>query len=63
MERSYFEQAADALRRAIRTSDRGEQALLMEEALRLNRVGLAEQRARLANIAATPPPASVAKDG
>jgi hypothetical protein len=63
MERSYFEQAADALRRAMRASDNGEQALFMEEALRLNRLGLAEQRARLAKIAVKPPPASPPRDG
>jgi hypothetical protein len=34
----------------------GEQALLLEEALRLNRSGLALEKARLAKGAFTPPP-------
>ena len=50
-EHSYFEQAADALRRAIDATLIGEQAVLLEEALRLNRFGLAEEKARLARLA------------
>ena len=50
-ELSYFEQAADALRRAMDATRIGEQALLLEEALRLNRFGLAEEKAKLARLA------------
>jgi hypothetical protein len=34
----------------------GEQALLLEEALRLNRIGLAHEKAKLANWAFSAPP-------
>jgi hypothetical protein len=56
-EHSYFEQAADALRRAFEATRSGEQALLLEEALRLNRFGLAAEKARLAGLAPVPCPA------
>jgi hypothetical protein len=55
-EHSYFEQAADALQRAFLATRAGEQALLLEEALRLNRFGLAEEKARLAKMAPVPSP-------
>jgi hypothetical protein len=51
-DRSYFEQAADALNRAMAAGHIGEQALLLEEALRLNRVGVAHEKAELARISA-----------
>jgi hypothetical protein len=57
-EHSYFEQAADALRRAFDATRSGEQALLLEEALRLNRAGLALEKARLAKMAPVAPPLS-----
>jgi hypothetical protein len=50
-ETNYFEQAADALSRAMVTTRIGEQAVLLEEALRLNRFGLAQEKARLAKLA------------
>jgi hypothetical protein len=51
----YFEQAADALSRAIKATNLGEQALLLEEALRFNRLGLDEERRKLSLIAPDPP--------
>ncbi len=59
-EHSYFEQAADALRRAIDATRIGEQAVLLEEALRLNRFGLAEEKAKLARLALASSPAAEA---
>jgi hypothetical protein len=50
-EHDYFEQAADALSRAFQATRLGEQAMLLDEALRLNRVGLMRERARLARLA------------
>lgn len=50
-DRNYFEQAADALQRAL-SAQADEQAVWIEEALRLNRVALAEERARLAKTGA-----------
>ena len=47
-EQDYFEQAADALSRAILTTGLGEQAVLLDEALRLNRFGLAQEKVKLA---------------
>jgi hypothetical protein len=47
-EPNYFEQAADALNRAMAATRIGEQALLLEEALRLHRFGMALEKARLA---------------
>ena len=52
-ERTYFEQAADALRRAMRATHIGEQSVLLEEALRLNRLALAEERTRIGPIPPT----------
>lgn len=45
---SLFERAADALRQALDATDFGEEALLLEEAIRLNRLALEEERAKLA---------------
>jgi hypothetical protein len=50
-EQNYFEQAADALSRAMLATRMGEQAVLLDEALRLNRYGLAQEKARLAKLA------------
>jgi uncharacterized alpha-E superfamily protein len=50
VEQSYFEQAAAVLERAIRSSGLGEQAMLIDEALRLNRLGLAQERAKLLEL-------------
>ncbi len=47
-ERSYFERAADALREAFAATTVGEQAALLEKAIRLNRLAVAEERAKLA---------------
>jgi hypothetical protein len=43
----YFEQAADALSRAMKTSGLAEQERLLDEALRLNRLALAQERRKL----------------
>jgi hypothetical protein len=51
-DRNYFEQAADALNRAMAATHIGEQALLLEEALRLNRIGMAQEKAKLAHVSA-----------
>lgn len=45
---SYFDQAADMLGRAFKATNLGEQAVLLDEALRLHQLALAEERARLA---------------
>jgi hypothetical protein len=50
-EQDYFEQAADVLTRAIMATRMGEQAMLLDEALRLNRFGLAQEKVRLARLA------------
>jgi hypothetical protein len=53
--RSRFDQAAEALQRAIQATSFGEQERLLEEALRLNRLALAEKRAKLtANTSSVP---------
>jgi hypothetical protein len=44
--RSRFDQAAEALQRAIQATSFGEQERLLEEALRLNRLAPAEERAK-----------------
>jgi hypothetical protein len=51
-ELNYFERAADALSQAFVATRVGEQAALLDEALRLNRYGLAQERARLARLEA-----------
>jgi hypothetical protein len=61
-EENYFEQAADALSRAMEATRAGEQALLLEEALRLNRFGLAQEKARLAKLALVSPAGSQAPE-
>jgi len=45
-EPSLFEQAADALSRAMRATEFGEQSHLLDEALRLNRLALASEQAK-----------------
>jgi hypothetical protein len=57
MVHSYFDRAADALSRALEATEPGEQALLLDQALRLNRLALAEERQRLADIRSSPPSA------
>jgi hypothetical protein len=57
-EHDYFEQAADALSRAMVATHIGEQAVLLEEALRLNRYGLAQEKAKLAKLALVSSPTS-----
>ncbi len=54
-DRSLFEQAADALSRAMRATEFGEQTRLMEEALRLNRLALAGERAKLVALTSNLP--------
>jgi len=54
----YFEKAADALRQAMTATSLGEEALLLEEALRLNRLALAVERAKLSRIGGSAPPTS-----
>ena len=44
----YFEQAAEALQRAMKAATLDEQGRMLEEALRLNRLALAHERAKLA---------------
>lgn len=51
-QRSYFEEAAEALERAMKATGLGEQGVLLEEALRLNRLALAEERIKLAQMRA-----------
>ena len=55
-ELDYFELAADALRRAMTASNAAEQGSLLEEAVRFNRLALAEERAKLALMGAKGPP-------
>lgn len=43
-----FERAAEVLERAFRATNIGEQGALLDEALRLHRLAIAEERARLA---------------
>lgn len=45
--RNYFQEAAAVLEQAMKATGLGEQAALLDEALRLNRLGLAEERAKL----------------
>ncbi len=52
-ETSNFDQAADALTRAMKATGVGEQGLWLDEALRLNRLALAEERSRLLQMAAS----------
>lgn len=49
---NYFDQAAEVLERAFKARDLGEQGALLGEALRLHRLAVAEERARLAKIRA-----------
>ena len=49
-EQNYFELAAAALERAMKATGLAEQAQLLDEALRLNRLGLAEQREKLGRL-------------
>jgi hypothetical protein len=49
----YFDQAADVLNRAMTASGIGEQERLLEEALRLNRLALRDQRRKRARTAAS----------
>ena len=44
---SLFDQAAEALTRALSSTGLAEQSMLMDEALRLNRLALAAERAKL----------------
>jgi len=44
---SLFDQAAEALTRALSSTGLAEQSRLMDEALRLNRLALAAERANL----------------
>jgi hypothetical protein len=48
VEQSYFEQAAEVLERAFKATNLGEQGALLDEALRLHRLAVAEERAKLA---------------
>lgn len=60
---STFDLAAEALTRAIRATGIAEQGPLLEEALRLNRLALAEERQRLAEIAGNSDDPSRFRDG
>lgn len=51
---SLFERAAEALQRAMNARSAPEQALMLEEALRLNRLALIDERYRLAKIGRPP---------
>lgn len=51
---SYFEQAADVLREALGATNIGEQGLLLEKALRLHRLAVAEERDKLAAWVSSP---------
>ena len=44
---TYFDQAAEALERAFKATNLGEQGALLDEALRLHRLAVAEERAKL----------------
>jgi hypothetical protein len=46
--RSYFERAADALKEAFAATDADQEARALEKALRLNRLAVAEERAKRA---------------
>ena len=43
---SHFDQAAEALERAFQATNLGEQGALLDEALRLHRLAVAEERAK-----------------
>jgi hypothetical protein len=60
-EHYYFEQAADALSRAMLATRIGEQSVLLDEALRLNRLALVKEKAKLAPAASEPPKADPPK--
>ena len=49
---SYFDQAAEVLERALKTTSVPEQGRLLEEALRLNKLAVAEQRRERAAMTA-----------
>ena len=53
-ERSLFDQAAAVLAQAFKATNLGEQSALLEEALRLYRLSVAEERAKLAGWASVP---------
>lgn len=63
MEPSYFDLAAEALARALTATGIAEQGQLLEEALRLNRLALAQERQRLAETAAHSDGPSASRDG
>ena len=51
---SYFEQAADALSAAMTATSVAEQELLLEKALRFNRLAMAAERAKRARRRSRP---------
>jgi hypothetical protein len=57
-QRSYFEQAADLLARALEAKQFAEQSALLGEAICLNRLALAEAQARLVALNSHPPSTS-----
>ena len=61
-QRSYFEQAADALRQAFAAEDWDVQALALDKALRLNGLAVADEQAKAAQWVSIPsrrvPPAT-----
>lgn len=52
---SYFERAAEVLERAFKAKGLGEQGALLDEALRLHRLAVEEERAKLAQWGRQPP--------
>jgi hypothetical protein len=56
VDKRYFEEAAAVLERAIKATGLAEQAQLLDEALRLNRLGLAAARTKLEKL--NPPSAA-----
>ena len=51
---SYFDEAAEVLERALKATAIPEQGRLLEEALRLNKLALAEQRRDRSSLGAGP---------
>lgn len=59
---SLFEQAAAALERALKASGVGEQARLLDEAIRLNRLAIEAERAKPACVLPANEPAASGPD-
>lgn len=59
---SLFEQAATALERAMKASGVGEQARLLDEAMRLNQLAIQAERAKRPKVSPASEPSASASD-